>query len=291
MNSAKMNSNSNKAITTEEWFEEQDYDADESWNKVLDDAEAFFSVDFCEESHKEQHDELYELWKDFQENCTECCNCGENVSNKDGMDGNLVDDEFWCVDCVDDEAHKCFSCNKFVTETEYLPSKEDEEKQQLLGHDYCLECYKNVEPICCVGCGKDGVFPKNRDGDTMCESCHSDGEEEEEYTIEIPVVGLGYCRYYDKEDRDKYVVYCKNAVWKMKGDKTARDMEGNYCETESEAEEEEDLCEKCDDCEGKCRSDETESCEKCSIELRIGCGNNPSDHSIFNGFCDDCREE
>ena len=116
MNSAKMNSNSNKAITTEEWFEEQDYDADESWNKVLDDAEAFFSVDFCEESHKAQHDELYELWKDFQANC-------------------------------------------------------------------------------------------------------------------------------------------------------------------------------CDDCEGKCRSDETESCEKCSIELRIGCGNNPSDHSIFNGFCDDCREE
>jgi hypothetical protein len=65
-------------------------------------------------------------------------------------------------------------------------------------------------------------------------------EEEKEYTIEIPVVGLGYCRYYDKEDRDKYVVYCKNAVWKMKGDKTARDMEGNYCETESEEEEEEE---------------------------------------------------
>ena len=190
----EMRGEQEEAITTEQWFEEQDYDADESWNKVLDDAEAFFSVDFCEESHKEQHDELYELWKDFQENCTECCNCGENVSNKDGMDGNLVDDEFWCVDCVDDEAHRCFSCNRFVTETEYLPSKEDEEKQQLLGHDYCLECYQNVEEIC-------------------------------------------------------------------------------------------------DDCEGKCRSDETESCEKCSIELRIGCGNNPSDHSIFNGFCDDCREE
>jgi hypothetical protein len=40
------------------------------------------------------------------------------------------------------------------------------------------------EPICCVGCGKDGVFPKNRDGDTMCESCHSDGEEEEEESDE-----------------------------------------------------------------------------------------------------------
>jgi hypothetical protein len=47
----------------------------------------------------------------------------------------------------------------------------------------------------------------------------------------------------------------------------------------------------CDDCEGKCRADETETCEKCAVELRIGCGNNPSDESIFNGFCDDCREE
>ena len=49
--------------------------------------------------------------------------------------------------------------------------------------------------------------------------------------------------------------------------------------------------EECDDCEGKCRADETETCEGCAIELRIGCGNKPSDHSIFNGLCDDCREE
>jgi hypothetical protein len=47
----------------------------------------------------------------------------------------------------------------------------------------------------------------------------------------------------------------------------------------------------CDDCEGKCRADETETCEKCAVELRIGCGNNPSDESIFNGLCDDCRDE
>jgi hypothetical protein len=49
--------------------------------------------------------------------------------------------------------------------------------------------------------------------------------------------------------------------------------------------------EECDDCEGKCRSNETEKCDDCGIELRIGCANNPSDHSIFNDLCDDCRGE
>jgi len=49
--------------------------------------------------------------------------------------------------------------------------------------------------------------------------------------------------------------------------------------------------EECDSCEGKCRANETEECEECKINLRIGCANNPSDHSIFDGCCDDCREE
>ena len=49
--------------------------------------------------------------------------------------------------------------------------------------------------------------------------------------------------------------------------------------------------EDCDDCEGKCRANETEECEKCKIKLRIGCANNPSNHSVFNGCCDDCRED
>lgn len=52
-------------------------------------------------------------------------------------------------------------------------------------------------------------------------------------------------------------------------------------------EEEEDDC---DDCEGKCRADETSSCDECGIELRNGCANNPSDHSIFDGCCDNCRD-
>jgi chromosome segregation ATPase len=61
-----------------------------------------------------------------------------------------------------------------------------------------------------------------------------DQSEEEEYKIEINVVGLGFCRYIDEEDRDKKVVYCKNDCWKIRGDKTAKDEEGNYCETDEE---------------------------------------------------------
>ncbi len=79
-----------------------------------------------------------------EDNCAECCRCGEDVSNDEG-EGKQVDGDYWCVDCVDDFAHRCELCKKYVEETEYLPSKEDQEKQQILGNDYCIECYKKVE--------------------------------------------------------------------------------------------------------------------------------------------------
>jgi len=59
-------------------------------------------------------------------------------------------------------------------------------------------------------------------------------EEEEKCALEINVVGLGFCQYENEEERDKQVVYCKNGCWKLKGDKTAKDDEGNYCETDEE---------------------------------------------------------
>lgn len=100
-------------MTPEEWFESRDYDECESWNKVVEDAEVYYCVDFCESehyfAHKRLHDELFELWKDFN------------------------------------EQQACEKCGQRVSELEYLPSKEDQEKQQLLGKDYCLECYKEVE--------------------------------------------------------------------------------------------------------------------------------------------------
>ena len=80
------------------------------------------------------------------DNCAECCRCGEDVSNDEG-EGKAVNGEYWCVDCVDDFAHRCELCNKFfeIQGIEYLPSKEDKEKKELLGNDYCIECYKKVE--------------------------------------------------------------------------------------------------------------------------------------------------
>ncbi len=36
---------------------------------------------------------------------------------------------------------------------------------------------KKDEPICCVGCSIDGIFPENRDGDTMCPSCQEDDDD------------------------------------------------------------------------------------------------------------------
>lgn len=96
-------------MPTAEWFESQDYDEDISWNEVLDDAEEYYSVDFCGKRNKKQHDELYQLWSDFN------------------------------------EQQACVKCEQRVNELEYLPSVEDESQQQLLGSDYCLECYKKVE--------------------------------------------------------------------------------------------------------------------------------------------------
>jgi len=84
---------------------------------------------------------------------------------------------------------------------------------------------------------------------------------------------------YEMETDEKYPEKIEEGDWE--------DLAGYFSCCESEEEEEEE----CDDCEGKCRADETEKCDNCAVELRIGCGNKPSDHSIFNGLCDDCREE
>ena len=139
-------------ISYEKWFYQQGFEGT-SWNYVLDLAEIKFKCSFNSEMNDEErliHDYLYKLWnklkeeeEEEEEDCAECCHCGEDVSNDDG-EGKQVDGEYWCVDCVE-HAHQCELCKKHVQETEYLPSKEDEEKQQILGNDYCLECYKKVE--------------------------------------------------------------------------------------------------------------------------------------------------
>ena len=64
-------------------------------------------------------------------------------------------------------------------------------------------------------------------------------QEEQEYTIEKQVVGMGYMCFYDEEDMRNQIVYCSNGCWKLKGDKTARDEDGDLCITDDEEDEEE----------------------------------------------------
>ena len=64
-------------------------------------------------------------------------------------------------------------------------------------------------------------------------------DEEREYTIEKQVAGMGYMSFYDEKDMLDQIVYCKNGCWKLKGDKTARDLDGDLCVTDDEEEEEE----------------------------------------------------
>ena len=74
----------------------------------------------------------------------------------------------------------------------------------------------------------------------MLELEEEEEEEDEDFPINIPVVGLGWCRYKTMEDVKRELTYCKNTLYKIKGDKTAYDMEGKYCETEDEEEEDEE---------------------------------------------------
>lgn len=126
-------------------------------NKIIDDVKRNMyqnvdeMVDEYAESYKENEsyqgdsssEDESEDEDEQKDDFAECCRCFNDVSTDEG-EGKCVDGEYWCVDCLE-EAHKCEMCNSYTKETEYLPSKEDQEKQQILGNDYCLECYKKVE--------------------------------------------------------------------------------------------------------------------------------------------------
>ena len=52
-----------------------------------------------------------------------------------------------------------------------------DDPEGMFPNDESKEDEEGDEPECCVGCGIDGKFPENRDGDTMCWSCMSDEDE------------------------------------------------------------------------------------------------------------------
>jgi hypothetical protein len=107
--------------------------------------------------------------------------------------------------------------------------------------------------LCSVGCKDKYVYTKKEDEKIICVDCNRDFTDECDGRSSFDEIGK---------------IQCEDCFLKEKEDEAV-----------------------CDDCEGKCRADETEECEKCKIKLRIGCANNPSNHSIFDGCCDDCREE
>tara|TARA_R110000751_G_scaffold20203_1_gene59517 strand:- start:3887 stop:4531 length:645 start_codon:yes stop_codon:yes gene_type:complete len=109
-------------------------------------------------------------------------------------------------------------------------------------------------------------------------------EEEEEAPLCYRKNG-SKCKWCDNLCVDEEDSLCHECYHKSNPSECYCDEEENSAWLKKQEEEE------CDDCEGKCRSNETETCENCAVKLRIGCGNNPSDESIFNGLCDDCREK
>jgi len=265
--------------------------------KVVDDGECL-NLDKLEEGNWMDFDvyfdcENFDLYK-YEEEEEECVShppyhCDGGCGKKMG-EGNEDDCKRICGDCEEEE-EEIYDCCDCGVELDRV--RDGEEKPDFR----CNNCYWE---------DKEGIDSKNMitpDYRKQEESEEEEEEEEKEYTIEISVAGWGYCRYYDKEDRDKYVVYCKNAGWKKKGDKTARDLEGNYCETESE-DEEEDLCEECEDI-NCCSKDEliccmccellkcdmfSQNCGKCLNPMCMNCDN---DERKINGenVCEKCERK
>jgi hypothetical protein len=69
---------------------------------------------------------------------------------------------------------------------------------------------------------------------------------ESRHTIEIQVVGFGFCTYKDEADRDKHVVYDeKFDMWRMKGDTILCDACHKLPSRPPCADCEENRCKKC----------------------------------------------
>ena len=133
------------------------------------------------------------------------------------------DDDVMCVDCDYGMSKQAYERGKgrimFGLNVKYLKRKEYR----------CGCCDDRVDD-------PEGIFP-NWIGTT-----DSEEEDEREYTIEKQVVGMGYMSFYDEEDMLNQIVYCKNGCWKLKGDDTAKDLDGELCITDDEDEDDYDVC-------------------------------------------------
>ena len=147
----------------------------------------------------------------------------------------------------------------------------------------------------CVLCPRTDCIKKDQWGHWICSDDEDEPETDDECIGAKPPINpqAGYTTEDEGDvpsDLDEGCVLCgaeKNLFYTKQSNSCLEILCGSACSENPFSPQYEPYC---DDCEGKCRADELEQCEKCGIKLRIGCANNPSDHSIFNDLCDDCRE-
>jgi len=121
------------------------------------------------------------------------------------------------------------------------------------------------EPICCVGCGKDGVYPEDFCGDTMCPDCWTEEKEGDVFT----------CNCCGEEDIDnEHGVDCQSCGESVCDECMIADEDDPHCKT--------DRCKKCE-------QDEEEDEDR--QYFKVADGGNP-DVEYFNtldeakAFCD-----
>tara|TARA_R110000737_G_scaffold708_1_gene2252 strand:- start:55 stop:885 length:831 start_codon:yes stop_codon:yes gene_type:complete len=209
----------------------------------------------------------------------------------------------YCGGYGDEDEYKCDNCGRPLTKLdtdEYgaLYSFNDERKVE-----------EEEDPYSCVDCGKDFKWKSGTSSagasvnDYHCGSCVEEefngccadcDDEEKKECRDCKIEAKKHCELccgYECEVEEEEVEECWTCRVSPAKNQTYRDALGEMELTCDSCHREEYPEQYCDDCEGQCRADETEECEDCKIKLRIGCANNPSNHSIFDGCCDDCREE
>ena len=127
--------------------------------------------------------------------------------------------------------------NSVIDDLDYLMfhCKNKKQVKRIFDEDYAGEFYYDID--------KDDylkVSEEEEEEEEEEEDEEDSSSSDEDFPINIPVVGLGWCRYKTMKDVKRETTYCKNTLYKIKGDKTAYDMEGKYCETEDETEDEEE---------------------------------------------------
>ena len=183
------------------------------------------SVEALEEENKKLKEEKDYL-KINMEMENECLKA-QNKKLKDEWD---ILNKFCSLECENNgQAVVDWICKFFKIEDDFCDLEKEHKK--LKEENECVK--RQIESVCKVN---DKLKEKlaNRRWKSFEDS--ESEEEEKEYAVEINVVGVGWCQYENEEERDRKVVYCKNGCWKIRGDKTAKDEEGNYCETDEEEE-------------------------------------------------------